>query len=115
MLYKMLSIERARALAWSSTRKPRQLFVTKSPTLATQVGEHFNKLEKSLELAGLSLEEIAQQRQPELQSQNIGLIHARDMSRRDLPDKFSELRDEHFPLFITYEKVALLLFLNQLN
>ena len=28
-----------------------------------------------------------------------------DKWRSDLPERFSELRDEHFPLFITYDLV----------
>ena len=63
------------------------------------------KLMSSLEVAAYSPEELqAMERGVE---QEINLIDQDDNEqwRSNLPEKFSELLDEHFPLFITYDQV----------
>ena len=99
MLFKMLAIQ----LNWQRLPevgpKPRQLFVTQSQYLATKVGKYFAKLKAHFEVA--AQKETGQG--TESSEQEHELIGERWGS--DLPEKFSELLEEHFPLFITYNKV----------
>lgn len=106
MLFKMLGIERAWKQSPGMVEKPRQIFVTQSRVLATKVEEYFSKLMLSVKAASSSPEELRKM------SKNIGMemefIDLDDIAhwRSDLPVKFSQLTDEHFPLFITYERVC---------
>ncbi|KAI6165391.1 hypothetical protein EDD17DRAFT_226022 [Pisolithus thermaeus] len=107
MLFKMLGIQRA----WQSHSEdsgmpqPRQIFVTKSHVLATKVEEYFVKLLESLSLAGCTLEELAK-----LKSRNVGrgLVDHDDVldARSGIPPRYSELEDHHFPLFLTFDRLA---------
>ena len=105
MLFKMLIIQRIWQRCPDTGSKPRQVFVTQSRALATKVGEYFAKLMSSLETAACSLEELrALDKDAE---QEIEFVDQDDNKqwRSDLPERFSELRDEHFPLFTTYDQV----------
>lgn len=109
MLFKMLGIERAFKLKQDSMDKPRQLFVTQSRVLASKVEEYFTKLLDSLSTAGRSTQELAQlAKEQKSQSGEHGLIDLDDDInwRADLPSKFSLLKDEHFPLFLTFDRVC---------
>jgi len=105
MLFKMLGIERAWKQFPDMWDKPRQIFVTQSRVLATKVEEYFSKLMLSLETASYSPEEL--RKMGKNVEQDTGLIDLDDMDqwRPDLPRKFSELTDDNFPLFITYDRV----------
>ena len=105
MLFKMLSIQRTWQQYPDIGPKPRQVFVTQSRVLATKVEEYFAKLMSSLEAAAYSPEELrVTEKDPE---QEIEFVDQDDNKqwRSDLPEKFSALRDEHFPLFTTYDQV----------
>ncbi|KDR84732.1 hypothetical protein GALMADRAFT_260438 [Galerina marginata CBS 339.88] len=112
MMFKMLGIERAYSMRKDSMQKPRQIFVTQSRVLAGKVEEYFSKLLESLATAERTQEELAQifksRRQ---QEENDGLIDIDDDHnwRGDLPKKFSQLQDQHFPLFLTFDRLASLL------
>ena len=72
-----------------------------------KVEEYFAKLMSSLEAAACSPEELrAIERDVE---QEIEYVDQDDNKqwRSDLPERFSELSDEHFPLFITYDRVRI--------
>ena len=72
-----------------------------------KVEEYFVKLMSSLEAAAYSPEELRViERDVE---QEIEFVDQDDNKRwrSDLPEKFSELLDEHFPLFITYDRVRI--------
>ncbi|KAI6022560.1 hypothetical protein EDC04DRAFT_2606960 [Pisolithus marmoratus] len=107
MLFKMLGIQRAWELhsEGSGMSRPRQIFVTKSPVLANKVEEYFVKLLDSLSLAGCSLEELAR-----LESRNVdrGLVDNEDVpdAQSGIPQRYSELEDYHFPLFLTFDRLA---------
>ncbi|KAI6153131.1 hypothetical protein BKA82DRAFT_4349614 [Pisolithus tinctorius] len=107
MLFKMLGIQRAWQLQseGSGMPRPRQIFVTKSPVLASKVEEYFVKLLESLSLAGYSLEELAR-----LQPRNMdrGLVDTDDVpdAQSGIPQRYSELEDHHFPLFLTFDRLA---------
>ena len=85
--------------------KPRQVFITQSQVLAMKVEEYFSKLMSSLEAAACSPKEL-QMMQKDAE-QEIELVDQDDNQRwrLDVPERFSELLDEHFPLFITYDQV----------
>ena len=127
MVFKMLSIE-----WWSKTpplspaienlpgRKCRQLFVTRSRLLADKVEEYFARLFQAMEAATSSpsqLKKIAADVKSKERSRQLregqeegeeDLVHADDLDdwRSSLPERFSFLRDEDFPLFITYDRVS---------
>ncbi|KAF8955734.1 hypothetical protein BDZ97DRAFT_1926448 [Flammula alnicola] len=103
-------IERAYAMRKDSMPKPRQIFVTQSRVLAGKVEEYFTKLLESLSTAERTREELAQLIKKK-QEQDDGLIDIDDDRnwRGDLPQKFSQLQDEHFPLFVTFDRLASLL------
>ncbi|KAI5991381.1 hypothetical protein EDC04DRAFT_2587409 [Pisolithus marmoratus] len=107
MLFKMLGIQRAWQLhsEGSGMPRPRQLFVTKSAVLANKVEEYFVKLLESLSLAGCTLEELAR-----LKSRNTfrRLVDNDDVpaARSGIPPRYSELEDHHFPLFLTFDRLA---------
>ena len=105
MLFKMLSIQRTWQQYPDIRPKPRQVFITQSRVLAMKVDEYFAKLMSSLEAAAYSPEEL---REIEKDAEReIEFIDQDDNKqwRPDLPERFSELLDENFPLFITYDRV----------
>jgi len=105
MLFKMLGIQRTWQQYPDMGPKPRQVFVTQSRVLATKVEEYFVKLMWALEAAAYSPEELRMM-DKEIE-QEIEFVDQDDNEqwRSDLPERFSELLDEHFPLFITYDRV----------
>ena len=105
MLFKMLAIQRTWQQYPDIGSKPRQVFITQSRVLATKVEEYFAKLTSSLEAAAYSPDELrAVEKDVE---QDIEFVPQDDDNqwRSDLPERFSQLLDEHFPLFITYDRV----------
>jgi hypothetical protein len=107
MLYRMLSVERAWEMSARGLRKPRQIFLTKSPLLAQKVGENYQKLAASFATASWTREEIRHQATMPDEDQALRMVHSDDITnfRSDLPTKFSAVRDEGFPLFLTFDKV----------
>ena len=112
MLFKMLGIQRAFENLKGTMHKPRQVFVTQSRVLAVKVEEYFTKLLDSLATGNKTKEELAEMvKSKRQQQQDEGLVDIDDDQnwRPDLPSKYSELRDEHFPLFLTFDKVGVFL------
>ena len=105
MLFKMLGIQRTWQQYPDMGPKPRQVFVTQSRVLATKVEEYFAKLMLSLEDAGYSPEELRKREREAEQEIEFVDQDGHERWRSDLPERFSELADEHFPLFITYDRV----------
>ena len=105
MLFKMLGVERTWQQYPNMGPKPRQIFITQSRVLATKVEEYFTKLMGSLEVATYSREHLRAMGKGA--NRRAKLMDQDDDShwRSDLPDKFSELSEDHFPLFITYDRV----------
>lgn len=113
MLFKMLGLERAYALqdeSLAGAAKPRQVFVTQSRVLASRVEEYFSKLLESLATAKKSKEEIKRiadhKKQQEEESNLLYDVDDDVTWKAGLPEKFSLLEDEHFPLFLTFERVS---------
>ena len=119
MVFKMLGIERTWTMHnGEDIPKPRQLFVTQSRVLAGKVEEYFLKVLDSFSIAPLTPREIAK-RAKEKQSRNEDgvLVDLDDDTRwrNDLPERFSQLDDRHFPLFITFDKVGSRVFLDRVD
>ncbi|KAK0232752.1 hypothetical protein IW262DRAFT_1259998, partial [Armillaria fumosa] len=110
MLFKMLLIERTFQLMGSDLPRPRQVFVTKSRMLAKKVQEYFEKLTSSLAIASRPSADLTNQSRAQYRDDS-GLIDADDIVdwRTDLPAKYSELEERHFPLFITFDNLCDLL------
>lgn len=95
----------------SDLPKPRQLFVTQSRVLASRVEEHCGKLMESLSLGQKTRHElltIAKQK-TNVEDRQRTMVYNLDQDpnwKAGLPSKFSLLTDEHFPLFLTFDKVC---------
>ena len=94
----LATISRLRTKTSPSFRHPVQ-------SARKKVEEYFAKLMGSLEAATYSRERLRAMgksisKRPRLVDQDDD-----DHWRSDLPDKFSGLSEEHFPLFITYDRV----------
>ncbi|ESK85770.1 hypothetical protein Moror_2448 [Moniliophthora roreri MCA 2997] len=114
MMWKMFGIEISYQELFSETvSRPRQVFVTQSRSLAVRVEESYSKLTKARATHGKSLKalhQIAREQNDKMQDQ-AGLVDLDEEEdyRSLLPTKFSELKDEHFPLFVTFDKLCKLL------
>ncbi|KAG8924443.1 hypothetical protein FRC02_010418 [Tulasnella sp. 418] len=87
----------------------RQVFLTQSPVLAKQVEEaFFNLWESNMARKGENNLKLRRKLVRQKQSSLLDLdSESTDMSH--LPDKFSELQDCHFPLFLTFQQLCILL------
>lgn len=103
MLFKMLGIQRIWERYPDMGPKPRQVFVTQSRVLAMKVEEEFK--ERMLSLKADSRKKLRMMQKDV--EQEIEYVDQDDNTRwrSDLPERFSELHDDHFPLFITYDRV----------
>jgi hypothetical protein len=116
MLFKMLNVERSGPMI--SNRKLRQVFITQSRVLAERVEEYYVKLVQSSAAGECSgMDTIHRAVQCAQTEKGIMELDDEDDIRSGLPKKFSQLTDEHFPLFLTFDKVHYLgpvsyLFLN---
>ncbi|KZW00571.1 hypothetical protein EXIGLDRAFT_145235 [Exidia glandulosa HHB12029] len=116
MLFKMLGRERAWRLQQDTMRKPRQLFVTQSRVLAGKVEDFFRKLYDSFEVSGWNAQEL-KNHDPASAALKNAVARRHDLLDVDdddnwgsnLPARFSELEDEHFPLFTTYDQLSKLI------
>lgn len=111
MLFKMLLIERSHYLMPDTTPRPRQVFVTKSRMLAKKVQEFYERLSDSLVQASRTLDDLRGSGLTLDQDVDGALVDVDDDTewRGDLPVRFSDLDDQHFPLFITYDGLCDLL------
>ncbi|KAJ7451097.1 hypothetical protein FB451DRAFT_1566339 [Mycena latifolia] len=105
MLYKMLLVEADYEISkeqCEDTPKRRQLFVTQSRILAEKVEEHFTKLSVGYRPSANPAKEA------KVKTPTGALLDIDDELhwRSDLPKRYSELRDEHFPLFVTFDRLC---------
>ncbi|KAH9065004.1 hypothetical protein EDB87DRAFT_1597138 [Lactarius vividus] len=111
IVFKIFGIERAWQNRGSVGPRPRQLFITKSQLLANKVEHDYTNLLFSLS-AGPDMPQYVSERiqhwNSRRRSKILDLDDAEGM-RDDLPEKFSELQDSHFPLFITVDTLWSLL------
>ncbi|KAI9566710.1 hypothetical protein HD554DRAFT_2040083 [Boletus coccyginus] len=101
----MFGIQRTWEMEMSGMPKPRQIFVTKSRFLATKVQEYFTKLLESSALVGYSIEELKKMRLRARDTES-GLVDGDDEDQTDIPQRYSALEEDHFPLFVTFDKLA---------
>ena len=110
IIFKMFGIERAwEHLAHSQAARPRQIFVTKSSLLAKKVEQEFIsfiKYDSTSENASTHFVQRAR-RVVHLDSDELFTNEHLGIWRSDIPSRYSELSDEHFPLFTTYNGVCL--------
>ncbi|KAH9949529.1 hypothetical protein B0H21DRAFT_728406 [Amylocystis lapponica] len=111
MMFKMLGIERSAQAYGDTLLKPRQLFVTQSRVLAEKVEQFFAKLLGALNTSNLSPRELEKMSVIGKVKEEQGLVDLdEEIARRgDLPKRFSELVDDHFPMFATFDQVCSLL------
>lgn len=106
----MLWIERAYQMSIEHTARPRQVFVTKSRKLAQKVEEHFTKYLASLVFSSESCRDVqalkSKTGQQDRDDENLWNEDDDAEWRNDLPTRFSELEDCHFPLFLTFDQVC---------
>jgi hypothetical protein len=107
MLFKMLGIERAYSMLSEDLAHPRQVFITQSRVLVGKVEELFFKYLESLSAGSSGLQNTFQR----IRNRDVddGFRIDEDDNeewRSDLPQKYSELEDRHFPLFITFDAVS---------
>ncbi|KZP15184.1 P-loop containing nucleoside triphosphate hydrolase protein [Athelia psychrophila] len=110
MMFKMLGMENAwKTLASDDLPPIRQIFVTKSRILAGKVQEYFSSLLESLDIGTKSLHELADLAKEEpVGEEDIDQMDPDDDNtdwQKHLPARFSELKDEHFPLFTTTDRL----------
>ncbi|KAG8979593.1 hypothetical protein FRB93_010040 [Tulasnella sp. JGI-2019a] len=107
MLFKMVALERA---AEHSGTKIRQIFVTQSRVLAGRVEEYFKKLALSSHpttaKAGVPEGDADIVAKP--QQELLDFDDEVDHDER-LPSRWSDLQDNHFPLFLTFHQLCHLL------
>ena len=100
MMYKMVAVERDWVSSWWGLGKPRQLFVTRSQTLVGEVQRTVKQLLESFQLAHMDTQQLRD------------LWKRRDVPEqtpRSLPKKWSDLTDNDFPLFLSFDQVSRLL------
>lgn len=106
-MIKMVGVERM----WHSHQhsgtmpRPRQIFLTQSAILADKVQEYYRKMTAFFETRDIASEDSENVTPGENQPSGLYDRDEEDEYREDLPKKFSELKDEHFPLFVTYHRV----------
>lgn len=81
-------------------RKPRQVFITQSGFLAIKAKEYFKQSMSENFLEELRTGEKDVEQDIEFVDQDDN-----EQRRSELPEKFSELTDSDFPLFVTYDRV----------
>jgi hypothetical protein len=105
---KIFGIERAWMTSGSVGPRPRQIYITKSPLLTEKVEEDYVGLWFSLGTGPDIPEHVTEHIQRWNSRKKINLFVADSAvgDRDDLPKRYSELQDEHFPLFITTDEVS---------
>ncbi|KAH9172884.1 hypothetical protein EDB89DRAFT_2229130 [Lactarius sanguifluus] len=111
IVFKIFGIERAWQNRGGIGQRPRQLFITKSQLLANKVENDYVDLLFSLYAGSDVPQHICERIQHWNSCRRNKILDPDDAegTRDDLPEKFSELQDSHFPLFITVDTLWSLL------
>ena len=90
--------------------RPRQIYLTKSPLLVEKVEQEYLALWLDLGVGSDIPEYVSEhlERRDARKKTNAFLVDNSGGEREDLPTRFSELSDHHFPLFITIDSVGIL-------
>ncbi|KAH7338006.1 hypothetical protein B0J17DRAFT_768225 [Rhizoctonia solani] len=110
LIYKMRANAQLGARS-DELRQTRQLFVTRSKVLTQHIARNYQGLIDSSEIANKSTRELEDMRKVNQKYQNRELVEYDNSVdfRVDLPRRFSELKDNHFPLFVSFDKLCELL------
>jgi hypothetical protein len=108
IVFKIFGIERAWQNRESVGPRPRQLFITKSQLLADKVEHDYVNLLFSLSAGPDTPQYIHDRIQYWKSRRKNNILDPDDAegTRNDLPEKYSELQDHHFPLFLTVDTVC---------
>ena len=108
IVFKIFGIERAWQNQGCVGPRPRQLFITKSRLLAEKVERDYVSLLYSLSVGPDAPLYVRERIQRWNARRKKGIFNPDDTdgTRDDLPEKFSELRDSDFPLFLTMDTVS---------
>ncbi|KAG9123995.1 hypothetical protein FRC07_013265, partial [Ceratobasidium sp. 392] len=109
LIYKMRAINQS--VEANNGNPARQLFVTRSRVLARHVESSFRGLTTSAELAYKTTEELhaIAERARQNPQRTLAEFDTELDLRDDLPASFSLLKDSHFPLFVSFDKLCALL------
>ncbi|VDB86827.1 unnamed protein product [Peniophora sp. CBMAI 1063] len=106
VFFKIAGIERAWAqLPDGQMPRPRQVFVTRSPHLVHHVENEFVAFARSEAVASNAPPHLVS-RANQIREQKRERHFEDGAWRADLPRRFSELQDEHFPLFVTFDDLC---------
>ncbi|KAF8336973.1 uncharacterized protein EI90DRAFT_3119273 [Cantharellus anzutake] len=108
MVFKLLRFEEARRQSGflGGSGQIRQVFLTQSHVLASKVEEYYLQLLEATQLGSALVSGI---RRVKLSEKHLTELDEEADDRPDLPERFSELKDEHFPLFLTYDQLRRML------
>jgi hypothetical protein len=108
IVFKIFGIERAWQNRGSIGPRPRQLFITKSQLLADKVEHDYVNLLFSLYAGPDTPQYVCERIQHWKSHRKKNELDPEDAegTRDDLPEKFSDLQDRHFPLFVTVDTVG---------
>ena len=101
MVFKMLGVEMANRLAPHADQhsRLRQMFLTQSHVLARRVAEYYTQLRDAAEFRFSKASQM-------VSGENLLDLDEDNDERGDLPAKFSDLEDMHFPLFATFDQAS---------
>ncbi|CCO36370.1 TPR and ankyrin repeat-containing protein 1 AltName: Full=Lupus brain antigen 1 homolog [Rhizoctonia solani AG-1 IB] len=107
LIYKMRANAQLGARS-DELRPTRQLFVTRSKVLTQHIARNYQGLIDSSDIANKSTQELEAMRQENQKYQSRELVEYDNTVdlRVDLPRRFSELKDKHFPLFVSFDKLC---------
>ncbi|KAF8336966.1 P-loop containing nucleoside triphosphate hydrolase protein [Cantharellus anzutake] len=108
MVFKLLSFEEARRQSGflGGSGRIHQVFLTQSHVLASKVEEYYLQL---LEATQIGSALVPGNKRVKSSEKHLTELDEEADDRPDLPDRFSELQDEHFPLFLTYDQLRRML------
>ncbi|CAE6542887.1 unnamed protein product [Rhizoctonia solani] len=110
LIYKMRTIDQANVTR-GNYQPAKQLFVTRSRVLAQHVEATYQGLVEFTNIALKSVDELKEMAKQSREDPDRALVEfdSEIDLRNDLPERFSELEDSHFPLFISFDKLCSLL------
>ncbi|KAG8731048.1 hypothetical protein FRC11_005260, partial [Ceratobasidium sp. 423] len=110
LIYKMRTIDQMNVTR-GNQRPTRQLFVTRSRVLAQHVEATYQGLVEFTDIALKSVDELKEMAKQSREDPDRALVEfdSEIDLRNDLPERFSELQESHFPLFISFDKLCSLL------
>ncbi|EUC54068.1 UvrD-helicase domain protein [Rhizoctonia solani AG-3 Rhs1AP] len=110
LIYKMRANAQLGARS-DELRPTRQLFVTRSKVLTQHIARNYQGLMDSSDIANKTTNELEEMRKVNQKYQARELVEYDNSVdfRVDLPRRFSELKDSHFPLFVSFDKLCELL------